>query len=74
MTNEEKLELLEEVMEMDPGTLKPEMALENLEEWNSIAVISFIAMVDDEFDKVIKSAVIKEQKTVADLMALMEEE
>ena len=29
--------------------------------------------MDDEFDKIIKGSVVKEQKTVADLMAMMEE-
>ena len=74
MTNEKKLELLEEVMDVEAGTLVPDTVLEDLEEWNSIAVISFIAMVDDEFDKVVKGSVMKEQRTVGDLMALMEEE
>ena len=72
MTNEKKLELLEDMLELDPGTLKPETVLEDLEEWDSVAVISFIALVDDEFDKVIKGVSVREQKTVGDLMALME--
>ncbi len=74
MTNEKKLVLLEEMLELKPGTLKPETVLEDLDEWDSIARISFIALVDDEFDKVIKGAAVKEQKTVADLMTLMEVE
>lgn len=72
MTNEKKIELLEEMLELDAGTLTPETVLEELEEWDSIALISFIALIDDEFDKVIKGSVVKEQKTVADLLALME--
>ena len=72
MTNEKKIELLEDMLELDSGTLTPETVLDSLEEWDSIALISFIAIVDDEFDKVIKGSVLKEQKTVADLMALME--
>ena len=74
MTNEKKLELLEAMLELDPGTLKPATVLEDLEEWDSVAVISFIALVDDEFDKVIKGVSVKEQKTVADLMGLMTKE
>lgn len=73
MTNEKKIELLEDMMELDPGTLTPETALESLKEWDSIALITFIALVDDEFDKVVKGTVVKQQKTVADLMNLMEE-
>lgn len=64
--------MLEEMMELEPGTLTPETQLSDVEEWDSIALISFIALMDDEFDKVIKGSVIKSQKTVADLIALME--
>ena len=74
MTNEKKIELLEDMLDLESGTLKPYTALNDLEEWDSIALISFIALVDDEFDRVVKGTVIKQQKTVADLMALMEAE
>lgn len=72
MTDAKKIEMLEEMMELEPGTLTPETQLSDVEEWDSIALISFIALMDDEFDKVIKGSVIKSQKTVADLIALME--
>lgn len=72
MTNEKKIALLEDLMELEAGTLTPETVLDSLEEWDSIALISFIALIDDEFDKIVKGSQVKEQKTVADLMALME--
>lgn len=72
MTNDKKLELIAEILDVDVENLTPETKLSDLEEWDSIALISFMAMIDDEFDKVIKGSVVKEQKTVADLMALME--
>lgn len=68
----EKLALLEEMMELDEGTLTPQTRLADLEEWDSIAVISFIALVDDEFDKIIKGSQIKEFQTIADALAVME--
>lgn len=73
MTNEKKMEFLEEILEQEPGTLTPETVLEDLDEWDSIALISFIAMMDDEFHKVVSGATVRSQKTVADLMNLMEE-
>ena len=73
MTNEKKIELLAELMDVDPEVLTPETVLEGMQEWDSIALISFIAMMDEEFVKVVKGAEVKEQKTVADLMALMVE-
>lgn len=72
MTEKEKIAMLEEMMELDEGTLTPQTELVDLVEWDSIAVISFIALVDDEFDKTIKGSQIKEFKTVADALAVME--
>lgn len=72
MTNEKKLEMLEEMLDLDAGTLKPETMLSDLEEWDSIAVISFIALMDDEFDKLVRGKDIKEKETIGDIMDLME--
>lgn len=72
MTNEEKIAILEDLMEVNEGTLTPETLLRDIEEWDSVSFLSFTAMMDDEFGKIVKGTVIKEQKTVADLMALME--
>lgn len=72
MTNAKKFEILEEMMELEHGTLDIDTKLSDLEEWDSIALISFIALIDDEFDKVLKGSVVKQSKTVGDLMALME--
>ena len=72
MTEKEKIPMLEEMMELDEGTLTPDTVLADLEEWDSIAVISFIVLVDDEFNKIIKGSQIKEFKTIADTLAVME--
>ncbi len=72
MTNERKMELLAEIMDLSPDALSPDTVLEELDEWDSIALISFIAMMDDEFGKVVKGTEVKEKKTVAELIAMME--
>ena len=72
MTNERKMELLAEIMDLSPDALSPDTVLEELDEWDSIALISFIAMMDDEFGKVVKGMEEKERKPVAELMAMME--
>ena len=74
MTNEKKIELIAEVMDIEAETLTPDTVLETIEEWDSIALITFIAMMDDEFDRVVKGKEVKEKKTVGELMAMMEEE
>ncbi len=49
-----------------------ETRLSDLIEWDSIASLSFIAMIDEEFDKIIKAEQIKKFRTVADAVAVME--
>ena len=73
MTNEKKLELLAETMDVDVADLTESMTLSDIEEWDSVSAISFIAMLDDEFGKTISAGDLKRCKTVADLMEQMEE-
>ncbi len=73
MKDERKIELIADVLDVEAAILQPASVLGDMDEWDSIALISFMAMMDDEFGKVIKGSVVKEQKTVANLMALMEE-
>ena len=73
MTDEKKIALIADVMEVDATELTPQTVLSDLDAWDSIAVLSFIAMMDDEFHKIVKGAVVKSQNTVGDLMKLMEE-
>ena len=72
MTKEQKIKRIEEILDLEEGTLTEETVVRDLEDWDSVAVISFIALLDDEFNKIVKGTVIREQKTVADLMTLME--
>jgi len=71
MTDQEKLALLEETFEMDEGSLKPEMKLDEVEKFDSIAKLSLIVLMDDEFGKIIKSEDIKALVTVQDLLNIM---
>ena len=72
MTEKEKIELLEEMLELDEGTLKPETLLADLEEWDSIAILSFIVLLDEEFGKSVKAAEIRKFNTIADALKIME--
>jgi acyl carrier protein len=47
MERAEFLSLLDELLELEPGTLKGDEALDSLENWNSLAVIGFMALVND---------------------------
>jgi acyl carrier protein len=72
MTVKEKLSILEELLDMERDTLDEETELANLSEWDSIAVISTIAMFDSTFDKNITTAEVKGFKTIKDITDKME--
>ncbi len=72
MTNKEKLNLLEELLDIQRNTLTEDTALNNLEEWDSMAVIATIAMFDSDFGKVISADEVKAFRTIRDIMAEMD--
>ena len=72
MTINEKLCLLEDMLDMEKGTLNVEDELDQLEQWDSIAAISLIAMFDDIFGVMILSNEVSEFKTVNDIINKME--
>lgn len=71
MDNAKKLAMLEETMEMDEGTLKPEMNLIDVEEYNSMAKLGLIVLMSDEFNKKLTSNQIKSFNTVQDILDFM---
>ena len=71
MEAQKKLELLEDLLEVEKGSLKPEKALEDIEEWDSIAKLSLIVMVDDECGKTLTNDDFKTFKTIQDIMDYM---
>jgi len=46
MTRNQFLQALDKVVELPRGTLQGEERLTDLEQWNSLAMISFIALAD----------------------------
>lgn len=67
-----KLALIEEAMELDEGTLKPTDVLETLDNWDSVARLSVIVMMDDTFGKKLSGPQIREFRTVQDILNFME--
>lgn len=72
MSQQEKIALLEEIMDLDEGVLSLDTVLEDIEEWDSVAILSFIATMDEHFEKTIKGSDIKAFVTVQDAIAVME--
>jgi len=69
----DKLSLIAQALDVEPEALKPEMKLEELEEWDSLAVVSVIAMLDKYFSVRLKPNDIKSLTTVEDILAHMKE-
>ena len=71
MKLQEKLEKLEEIFDVDNGTLSPDMQLANIEEWDSLAALSFVVFMGDEFNKKLSGAQIRAFTTVQDILDTM---
>ncbi len=69
MSNTPKLlEIVAEIIEMDEVTLDTEL---NEENWDSLAVVTFISEVDNEFDKVVSPSAVNKVTKVVDLLELI---
>lgn len=73
MTEKEKLNLLEETLDMDEGTLTTEMNLADVEEYDSMAKLSLIVMMEDEFGVKLTGDEVKAFVTVGDIIERMEQ-
>jgi len=71
MSQREVLEQLEEVLEVNDGSLTMDMELDKIEEYDSMAKLSLIVMSDDDFDKKLTAEQINEFKTVGDIVQFL---
>lgn len=71
MTQEEKIALLEDMLELESGALAPETELSSIDEYDSMAKLSLIVLMDDEFSKKLTGEQIREFKTVQDILNFM---
>ena len=71
MTKQQFLALFEEILEAAPGTLKGDEPLPGMEGWDSLAVVSLIAMVDEQAGLTLSPKEIAKAATVADLIGLL---
>ena len=73
MSREEKLEIIADILEVEAAELEEDMVLEDFETWDSVAVLSVIAMMDEKFGKYPHASEIRQYIRVIDLMNNMEE-
>ena len=72
MNRAEFLNEIEEILELDANTLSGPESLNDIEEWDSLAFLSVIAMADEQFDVVIQGDKLEQIETVDDLVALVQ--
>lgn len=62
---------LEDATQSLPGKILPETVLKRIEGWDSLALVSFIAAVDDRYGVELSVEDLSECDTVADLHAML---
>ena len=70
MTNEKKMELLADIFDVEVDELTTELGSLDMD---SVTVLSFIAMMDEEFGKEIKGSEVRSLKTIQDMLDIMKE-
>lgn len=71
MTKEEKIALLEDMMEMQSGSLTEETTLKDVPVWDSMAALSLIVLCDEQFGKKLSGDQIQEFKSVKDILEFL---
>lgn len=69
MNTEDFISKFAEAIEIeDASALTPVTEFRSLDEWDSLAYLSVIAMLDEEYDIQIENAVFKQLKTLGDII------
>jgi len=72
MDKQKFLLLLDDLFEEDPNTLTGDEPLAELEIWDSLTALGYIALVDEEFNIILSGNDIEQCTTVNDLVKLVE--
>ena len=67
MTRGDFFLLIDDLIEVDAGTVSGNTELESLEEWDSLALIGFVALLDEHFSQSVPASRISDCKTVSEL-------
>ncbi|MCM1232274.1 MAG: acyl carrier protein [Ruminococcus flavefaciens] len=65
---EELLEMLEDIMDLDEGTLETTTVLEDVEEWDSLSALSLMAEAKKNYGKKLSADDITSFVTVQDII------
>jgi len=62
---------IDDILELEPGTIKGDEQLSSLQTWDSLAVVSFIATCNGLFGIVIPGDNVKKARSIQDLVGLV---
>ena len=68
------IELFKETLEIEEDKVNLETVFRELDEWDSLAFLSVIAMIDEEYDIVIEGNDFKKLITISDLIEEIKKE
>jgi len=71
MTKAEFLHALEDSLEVDRGALKGDQILEDLECWDSMSALLYMALADEKLQVAITGGMVMSCKTINDLVGLL---
>lgn len=66
------IEKFAEAIEADAQKITVDTKFRSLEEWSSLAVLSVIAMLDDEYDILIEGGDFRQLETIKDIIRFIE--
>lgn len=72
MDNSKKAELLADILDVESEEVKEDKELSEIGDWDSLAILSFIVMMNEEFNKEVSGDQVKKLVTVSDAFAMME--
>lgn len=71
METQTLLHEIEEVVDLDPGSLRGDESLDEIPNWDSLAFLSFLAMADSRFGLTIAPETLRTAKSVSDLCTIL---
>jgi acyl carrier protein len=71
MTRTEFLNLLDEIIEAPKGTVKGTEKLKDIEGWDSLAIVSYIAVVNEHFGVTLSASQLKQAGSIEDLIGVL---
>jgi acyl carrier protein len=63
---------LADILEVPVGDIKPELELSSSGNWDSLAVVSTIALIDEVYDEAVNADALADCQTVSDIEQLIQ--